>query len=228
MESSTTAARARALWDLRRFGLRCGVAAPIVWLAIIALAGVVRPDFNLMVDYISELGEQGSSTALVVNYAGFVLTGALYVCFAATVGVAFQGRSGYALAAALIALDGIGRMGAGVYVCDLGCNGSSRSQELHRLFATVGFSSGILAALGWGVIALRQARLRGLAGYSMATGLAAAILLLLMSSEPTPFSGAGLFEHLASALLSVWVLVFALRLLRVERSRVPDSALEVT
>jgi hypothetical protein len=65
----------------------------------------VRPDFSLMTDYISELGERGSSTELIVNYAAFILTGALYVGFAAALGVTFAGRWGCALAAALMSSE---------------------------------------------------------------------------------------------------------------------------
>lgn len=187
-------------------------------MASIGLAGVVRSDFSLLTDYISELGERGSSTGFVVNYAAFLLTGALYVGFAAAAGRTLTGGWGYALAAGLIALDGIGRMGAGVYPCDPGCLGNSASQELHRLSATVGFSAGIAAALVWGIIARRDERLRGLAWYSIATGLVACILLLVMSSERRSLGIAGILEHVASALLSLWLVVLALRLLRVDRA----------
>jgi hypothetical membrane protein len=204
--------------DPRRLGLLCGVVSPILWMTLIGLAGAARPDFNLMTGYISELGARGSSTEFVVNYGAFLLTGALYVCFAAAAGTVFAGRWGYALAAGLIALDGLGRMGAGVYPCDPGCRGNSASQELHRLFATAGFSAGIASALGWGVVTWRDERLRGLAWYSIATGVVAGILLLVMSSEPRPLAIVGLLEHIASGCLSLWLLVLASRLLRGDRT----------
>ncbi|MGD0960412.1 MAG: hypothetical protein ABSB19_11450 [Methylomonas sp.] len=46
-----------------------------------------------------------------------------------------------------IAIDGMGRIGACVFPCDPGCNGLSPSQDLHRLFAAIGFVSGSLAAI---------------------------------------------------------------------------------
>src|SRR5688572_10821075 len=55
-----------------------------------------------------------------VNYAAFIVTGALYVAFAAALGATFAGRWRYAVAAAFVALEGIGRIGAGVYACDPG------------------------------------------------------------------------------------------------------------
>jgi hypothetical membrane protein len=196
--------------SLRRVGLFCGILGPVLWIAVIGLAGVLRPDFSLVTDYISELGERGSSTELVVNYAAFIVTGALYVAFAAALGATFAGRWGSVLAAAFVALEGIGRIGAGVHACDPGCESNSPTQELHRLFATVGFSAGIAAAFGWGLVAFREPRLRDLAWYAVATGVVASILLLLMSSGRSALPG--LLEHLASGLLSLWVLALAVRL----------------
>jgi len=51
--------------SLRRVGLFCGIVGPVLWIAVIGLAGVVRPDFSLLTDYISELGERSSSTERV-------------------------------------------------------------------------------------------------------------------------------------------------------------------
>jgi hypothetical protein len=181
-------------------------------MALIGVAGASRAEFDVMTDFISELGERGSSTASVVNPVGFIFTGALYVVFAVALSVTFSGRWGWAFAAVLLVLDGIGRMGAGVYPCDPGCDGDSPTQELHRLFATIGFSSGILAALVCGALVRRDAGWRGFGWYACATGVIAATLLLAMSLEWSPVPG--LIEHLASALLSIWLLVLAARLLR--------------
>ena len=86
------------------------------------------------------------------------------------------------VAAGLIALDGVGRMDAGVFACDPGCGGHSLDQELHHTLATVGFLSGAL------------------------------ILLLLMTWPGNPVHAVGLFEHLATAVLSLWILVFAVHI----------------
>jgi hypothetical membrane protein len=179
--------------------------------ALVGLAGASRPDFTLTTDFISELGERGSPTAWLVNPAAFIFTGALYVVFAAALSTTFAGRWAWALAG-LLALDGVGRMGAGIYPCDPGCDGNSPTQELHRLYATVGFSAGILAALVCGTLVRRKDRWPGFGWYSVATGVIAAVLLLMMSSNSTAVPG--LLEHLASALLSIWLVVLSSRLLR--------------
>ena len=206
--------------SLRRLGILCGVLSPLLWLSLIGAAGAMRPEFSHITHYISELGERGSSTELVMRYVAFEFTGILYLCFASVLLVSFRGGWCSTLAAGLIGLEGLGRIGAGVFPCDPGCAGLSSSQELHRLFATVGFLSGILAAIVWGITFRRQGRLQGLTWYSVGTGILALIFLLLMSWSRNPVNARGLFEHLATGVLSLWLLLFAACLLRA-----PEQAL---
>ena len=206
--------------SLRRFCILCGILGPLLWLLLIGVAGAMRPEFNHITHYISELGERGSSTEVMMRYAAFEFTGFLYVCFASALPGTFRGGWRSTLAAGLIGLEGLGRMGAGVFACDPGCAGLSSSQELHRLFATVGFLSGILAAIAWGITFRRHGWPQSLTWYSVGTGILALTFLILMSWSRNPVNAPGLFEHLATGVLSLWLLVFAARLMRA-----PEQAL---
>lgn len=188
--------------DWRRLGLSCGLLAPVLWVGLIAAGDIYRSDIDPVIDFISELGERGSSTEAILRYAGFIFTGGLYLCFAAALPSTASPRWKATVVAAFVALDGLGRAGAGVYPCDPGCGGLSRSQELHRLFATVGFCSGILAALAAGVLYRRW--------IDLVLGLATTAFLLLMTWEENPIHAEGLWERLATGALSLWVLVFAM------------------
>lgn len=209
--------------SLRRLGIACGILGPLLWLSLIGLAGAMRPRFSHITHYISELGERGSSTEFLMRYGAFGSTGFLYVCFAAALLAIFRHGWRSTLAAALIGLDGLGRIGAGVFACDPGCGGLSSNQELHHLFAILGFSSGILAAIVWGFTLHRRGWPAPFTWYSVATGILALILLLMMSWSRNPLNARGLFEHLATGVLSLWLLVFAVRL-----ARHPDQALTQT
>jgi hypothetical membrane protein len=192
---------------VRRVALLCGVVSPILWIGLIAFGDIVRPDVDAVTGFISELGERGSATELIMRWAGFGVTGLLYVCFAAALpSAAGTGRWRILLVALFVAVDGIGRVGAAVYPCDPGCQGTSRDQQLHRLFATIAFCSGILAALADGVLFRR--------GFAAAMGLSAMIFLLLMTWSDNPLDAHGLFERLATGALSLWMLVFATRMRR--------------
>lgn len=204
--------------SIRRLGLYCGIVSPILWLGLIAFAGVLRPDFSHVTHYVSELGERGSTTGAWMRGAAFEFTGFLYLCFAAAVLATVRRGAAVTIACLLIALEGIGRMGAGVFPCDPGCVRVTESQDLHRLFATIGFCSGILAAILWGFLFRRLAQLHSLSWFSIASGMVALVSLLLMSWEGNPFGAPGLPEHLATAVLSIWLCVFAVRLVRVEHA----------
>ena len=66
-----------------RAGLLCGVLAPVLWAAVIIIAGELRPGFDHVGQYISELGERGSSNGFFMRYGGFVATGLLHLGYAA-------------------------------------------------------------------------------------------------------------------------------------------------
>jgi hypothetical membrane protein len=169
----------------------------------------LRPDFSHLTHYISELGERGSPTEALMNGWAFGFTGVLYVGFAAALVATFRDGWRWTAAALLIALDGVGRMGAGAFPCDPGCVQVSPGPDLHRLFATVGFSAGVLAAVLWGLLVRRVPRLRTLASYSVGSGAVAFVCLVLMTRAGDLGLPVGLFEHLATVALSIWLLVFA-------------------
>ena len=199
---------------LRKLGFYCGVISPILWLTLIAVAGALRPDFSHVTHYISELAERGSATEALMRYAAFGFTGLLYVCFAGALLATFRQGWLFRTATLLIALDGIGRIGAGVFPCDAGCVHATDGPNLHNLFATIGFGSGVLAAFLWAFLFRRTPPLRSLAAFSVVSGAVALVSLLLMSWAGGLALPAGLFEHLATVVLSMWLLVFASRLVR--------------
>jgi hypothetical membrane protein len=163
---------------LRRPGILCGALGPFLWLSLIVVAGAMRPGFSHVTQYISELG---SPTETLMRYAAFGFTGFLYLCFALILMVDFRNSRFSRLAAGLIALDDLGRIGTGVFPCNPGCVGLSLSQNLHHFFATVGFGSGILATIVWGIIFRIQGWPKVFTGYSVGTGISALPFLLLMT-----------------------------------------------
>ena len=202
----------------QRLGLVSGLLSPILWLGLIAVAGAMTPHFDHTTHYISELAARGSATETWMRVAAFGFTGFLYVCFAAGLSATMQRTAVVLTACALIAVEGFGRMGAGMFACDPGCVRVSSTQDVHTLFATIGFVSGIVAALVWGVLFRRLARFERLSWASIACGLIAAVALILMSWDRNPVHAAGFFEHVATASLSVWIFLFAASVLRHDTS----------
>lgn len=199
---------------LCRIGNLCGMLAPVLWASLIVYCGSVRPEFSHLTQYISELGERGSSTELIMRYAAFVPTGLMHMAFAAFLYAAFRGERLTALAAILVAVNGVARIGAGLFPCEPGCAGPKLllSQQLHTLSAGAGFFGMIGATILWGMLLSRYQYLRRLSRYSIASGLLGLVFLALMSSSAELRAGTGLYERLSSGVLTSWLFVVAARL----------------
>lgn len=189
--------------------------APLLWASAIILCGNLRPGYSHLTQYISELGERGSSTELIMRYGGFVPTGLMHVAFAAYLYFAFKGLRLAAIAATLLALNGVARVGAGIFPCEPGCAATGLiTEKLHSLSAGVGFLAFIGTAVIWGILLKRIQGLRLLGLYSIASGLVGLSFLLLMAWNADLRTATGLYERLSSGVLSLWVLVLATRLWR--------------
>lgn len=199
---------------LYKVGNLCGMLAPLLWASAIIFCGSLRPEYSHFTQYISELGERGSSTEFIMRYAGFVPTGLMHIAFAAFLYVAFRGGWLAVIAATLLAINGLARIGAGLFPCEPGCVGPKLllSQQLHSLSAGLGFFAFIGASVLWGILFRRYQSLQGLSAYSIGSGCLGLVLLALMSWSAELRAGTGLYERLSSGLLSLWVLVFAVRL----------------
>ena len=192
----------------------------------IIFCGSLRPEFSHYAQYISELGERGSSTEFIMRYAGFVPTGLVHIAFAAFLYGTFKGNSLAVLAAALMAINGIARIGAGMFPCEIGCALPRLllSQKLHNVSAVIGFFAFIGAALLWGILFKHYQSLRHLVAYSLVSAWLGLVFLVLMSWSDETRAGTGLYERLCSGVLSLWLLVFAVRLWWLKAHRVTLSA----
>ena len=192
--------------------------APVLWALAIVICGSLRPGYSHLTQYISELGERGSSTELIMRYGAFVPTGLMHVAFAGYLYFAFKGRRLAAIAATLLALNGVARVGAGIFPCEPGCAGTGLiSEKLHSLSAGAGFVALIGASVIWGILLKRFQDLRVLGLYSIASGLVGLAFLLLMAWKADVRTATGLYERVSSGVLSLWVLVFAVTLWRRQR-----------
>jgi len=203
---------------LYKAGNLCGMLAPLWWASAIIFCGSSRPEYSHVAQYISELGERGSSTEFIMRYAGFLPTGLMHMAFAAFLYVAFRGSRPAMIAATLLAINGLARIGAGLFPCEPGCVGPNLllSQQLHSLSAGIGFFALIGASVMWGILFRRYRSLRGLSLYSVGSGTVGLAFLLLMVWSAELRAGTGLYERLSSGVLSLWLLVFAARLWRLE------------
>ena len=196
-------------------GILCGVLAPLLWASAIVFCGTLRPGFNHFAQYISELGERGSSTEFLMRYGAFVPTGVMHLAFAGTLATRFSSSRLGVLAAILLGLNGLARIGAGFFPCEVACEETgSFGQRMHSLSAAVGFLALVVSTVLWSLVFTRSSKLKNLAAYSAVSGVLGLAFLLLMLWSAEQGAARGLFERLSSGVLSLWILVFALRLVR--------------
>jgi len=198
-----------------RAGILCGVLAPLLWASVIVLCGALRPGYSHFAQYISELGERGSSTEFLMRYGAFVPTGVMHLAFAGTLATRFSSSRLGVLAAILLGLNGLARIGAGFFPCEVACEETgSFGQRMHSLSAGVGFLALVVSTVLWSAVFTRSSKLKNLAAYSAVSGVLGLAFLLLMLWSAEQGAAKGLFERLSSGVLSLWILVFALRLVR--------------
>ena len=191
-----------------------GMLAFLPHLIAVVLATVQRPEFSNRIQYLSELGERGSSTAIVANYLGILPTGVLLACFGVGVFLRFRADRLMAAAGALIVLHGVLRVVAAIFPCDPGCRPifPTTSQTVHNMAATVAFVSlttSLFLAGSW-LRARRHETWIVAATFSLGALAVAAQGMLVAAPTGSP----GLYQRLALGALQLWVALLAFHLSR--------------
>ncbi len=208
---------------LGRFLLWCGVVGPAFFVVSFLVQGAVRPGYDPLRHPVSSLSLGGG--AAWVQSATFLITGLLVIAFAVGLGRAGCGR----WTPILIALVGLGLMGAGVFTSDP-INGyppgtpipapRTTSGILHDQFSTPVFTALPAACL---VMARRFGRQGspGWRAYSIATAVASWICFILAAfgfNRIGPFAPTGgLWQRLCLIISFAWLVGLAWTQLTAEK-----------
>lgn len=202
------------------FALVLGLVALVV---SVAWGGAVYPGYDHLRQFMSELGATGSVTGEAVNRWGFIPNGVLIAVFCLLAAWVLR-RSALAVTACLLlALNGVGMAGAGVYPCDFECSraNSTVAAELHDLWGGVGYLSAILGT----VLASLWAR-RSDAPWLTPIGVGAAVVSLVgLFAIVAEVEFAGLFQRAMETALAVFMLSLGWALTKgLTGKRVPATA----
>ena len=196
----------------------------ILGLAYVAvIAGVIvvgpfgYPGYDSLGQHISEMGATGAPHGPTIS-ALFIASSVLMIAFWLLCLKALPFNTLRAAGLILLAANGAGLLGAGVYPCDFECarTDPSVAQQLHDLFGGLGYLSGVL---GLFLLALG---LRSLDGWSrlfplvMFCAVAAALSFPLIAPE-FPWHGAA--QRVLEAAFMVAILAVAVRLWRASARR---------
>ncbi len=193
-----------------------GIAGPVLFASVVILCGALRPEYNHVTQFISELGESGGSHASLMNVLGFIPSGLLLAAFGASLAYLPPRTSLSLTAAALIVAYGLGITGAGVYSCDSGCPRQNISSEatLHRVVSIISCIAGILGIALWAHRFRALAAWRSLWGYSAVSSAVALVLLLVLNASEESRAFTGVWQRLFVATLDLWCAVIGLRVFR--------------
>ena len=194
----------RALVSAHRLAL-AGVLGPPLFVAVFLVVGLIKPGYNPITRDVSEsaIGELGW-----IQIANFLMLGAALLLFAIGLWQGFGDRSSGRIGSVLVAIAGIGLLGAGVFVTDEGALAQPTTFHgiVHDLASAVTFLSLLISAF---VFARRFWPDRLFAIYSILSGLAIPAGFAIADR-----ANAGLVQRVMVVLFWTWLTILALRLRR--------------
>jgi hypothetical membrane protein len=173
----------------------CGMTAPVLMLVLWTVASFMRPGYDQLGQYGSELGT--GPNAIVMN-TNFVVTGLLIVGFAIGLFANVHGGRGTHIGSILLLMFGAGELVGGLFPCDPECPlaAQSLSQLAHNVDAIIAFVALALSPFLFSLGLDRDDRWQGYRSYSLVTGLVAFGLFLVFSAASLGFLGyVGLFQR---------------------------------
>ena len=196
----------------RLYGLAAlgGLLQPIWFLGGSVAFGALRPGYDAS-HAISELGQQGSTNAVLWNILGFGGSALLYALYAIAIG-ATLGR-GWLFR--LTIFQAVSIAASGTFGCDPGCPPMMSSWQgwAHVVVGLAYFAATCIAPLvAWRTFR-RSTEFRSVAPVSLAAGV---VLVGLFAAGPFLFGPelVGIWQRLTLATAGVWAALVALRLSR--------------
>lgn len=209
---------------IRRLLIICGAIGPLLFILLLLAEGATRPGYDAFRQAGSELSLSDQGWMQIIN---FIVSGLLIVGFAVGVRQTLRQGRGATWGPILLALSGVGLIGAGIFVTDPALGyppGTPPGPTLHPtlhgnihfFFGAIFFFCGLSAACF--VLARRWATepaWRGWAIYSVLTGILMVGFFVAFAVAASGQGGlAGLLQRISISIGVAWMVLLALRLLR--------------
>lgn len=183
----------------------CGIAAPILFTILVAVASALRPGYSQVAQYISELGQVGTSNAFIQD-ANFVVTGVLLIAFFVGLYRSIGPGSVSKIALGLLLVFPVAMVLAGTIF--------PLPSPIHFAIAAPAFILLVVAIFPFWRALTKDSQWQGYARYTLATGVVSVglLLFLIATSQAALAAYAGLGQRLFIAPIFVWFEVLAARL----------------
>lgn len=206
----------------------CGMAGPVVFALLVAVASFYYPGYSQMTQAVSELGGAGAPNPAIQN-ANFFLIGVLVVAFAFGLQRGIGDGRGSKLGPVFIGVFGVSSGLANAFLpCDRGCEFQTIVGTMHNVTGLAGF---LAAIAGLFLISRRfdhDPFWRSHRPYTLLTAVVALVSLLAwigIAKAAEIGSLNGVLQRVFIAVWLVWVEVTAVRLFWVSgRSLAPSAA----
>lgn len=186
-----------------RLSAVCGIAAPISYVVASIIGGILKPDYNPLVQYVSAIGVGGDAASLVMNFGGFFLCGFLLLLFA----LGMPKRIGYGETTKMIIPVIIGISGSGFLIMSF----FPMNYTLHGL--TAFFASFIAIAPLFSIFIFRKDdRWKNYWTFSLA--IVAGTILIGSSFKFLVPTLPGLYQRMTFTPVFLWIEVIAFRLFK--------------
>jgi hypothetical membrane protein len=192
-----------------------GIAGPVLFSMTTLICGGLRPGYDHVANFISELGATGTSNENLMNYAGFIPSGILITLFGISLFLLLPAQLISRTGSVFLSIFGIGMVLAGIFSCDPGCppQGSFES-IIHDRVSAVTFISAILGILFVGLSFRKIGPFGKLWRYSILSGCLSAMLLALMINSFESKSLTGMWQRLLLFSIFQWTAVVGLTLFK--------------
>ena len=201
--------------SLTRLLAICGIVGPAQFIVVVLVFGLLRPGYDPIRQYMSELGAVGAPNAIAFIMPEFLL-GLMMIAFAFGLHRGISEGQGSKLAPILIVISGVGWIGGSIFRCDVGCVNESVTGTLHGLIGMFGPLPLLIAPLAILPRLKKDSRWQSYRPFSLIMGaLAVSFFCVMFSAELSPALEPyrGLLQRLTFFTPLLWTEVMAIRLL---------------
>jgi len=199
----------------RKWGILCGILAPIVWFGSVLLAASFQDGYSHYFNYMSELAARGLHHAYVMRLGGFFITSIMLILYSITfpTTIKYKGKA-KTIAFFLLLAHAIFLNGAGVFPCDPGCSPENPTcdQNLHDFFGAITILILPIGIMIWGYVFSKSSEewTNKVKVFSYVFGIIGLIAYIAMVISDETRAGTGLFQRLSLGSSYFWILVVSI------------------
>ena len=197
----------------QRFLAICGIIAPIIFIIILMIASLLRPDYSHLINFVSELGAVGAPYA-IIQRINFVLTGILIVAFTFGLHRGIGDGKGSIIGPLLVAIFGLSAVVSGIFSTDTIQPGSF-SDIMHSMSSAIGSVAAIIAFFIISERLEQDTLWRRYRYFSIVIAFVAIVVSVVGVGLLGVLGVPGLAQRFFMAVLFLWIEVMAIRLFQI-------------